>query len=226
MTLHTSDLCAFQDCDRRVGTRGWCRYHYRQHCQGGPLKPLRIYHNYELNALTQTKYCCTCRLKKDYSEFSKLRSTPDGLSKRCISCCSSASKKLHARLIEESIEYREQKRLNTQLWRENNREKSREISKSWRANNLELSDSYGRNRRARKASAPGNATAKQVADRMAYYGWKCIYCGAAYEHVEHFFPLRTGGTNFASNLVPSCAQCNNKKAIKNPWQFISNRTGV
>lgn len=50
--------------------------------------------------------------------------------------------------------------------------------------------------------------------------WACIYCGAPWEHVDHFVPLARGGADALGNLWPSCAECNITKADRDPWEFV------
>ena len=40
---------------------------------------------------------------------------------------------------------------------------------------------------------------------------KCHYCGEPATQIDHKVPLSHGGTNVTTNLVASCARCNNLK---------------
>lgn len=53
--------------------------------------------------------------------------------------------------------------------------------------------------------------------------WGCIYCGAPWEHVEHFYPLARGGPHVVGNVWPSCALCNVTKADRDPWEYLRSR---
>jgi 5-methylcytosine-specific restriction endonuclease McrA len=82
-------------------------------------------------------------------------------------------------------------------------------------------------RRARKANAKGDFTAAQWKDRLAYHGYKCVYCGAEKHETpegwlscDHMIPLSKGGTNWPSNLVPACRSCNSSKGAKTYFQFM------
>lgn len=55
------------------------------------------------------KLCCTCRIKKDITEFTKNRSTKDGLQHQCKDC----------------------KVISSRKWREKNPEKIRELTQAW-----------------------------------------------------------------------------------------------
>ena len=50
----------------------------------------------------------------------------------------------------------------------------------------------------------------------------CQYCGNTANQVDHVIPVSQGGTHSRSNLVASCATCNNAKnqAQKNHLPFI------
>ena len=73
-------------------------------------------------------------------------------------------------------------------------------------------------RRQREESAPGTATAVQLAARWAYYGGRCWMCGRPATLFEHVKPLFRGGCNWPSNQRPSCWPCNGLKGIQ--WPFV------
>lgn len=120
-------------------------------------------------------------------------------------------------------------------WYENNRDrlhelqrdwyvKNRELhlarSKEWSANNLGRKAAYRRARRAKITNAPGFATSEQVRLRMEYHRNTCVYCRVnRFEEVDHAIPLDRGGSNWPSNLVPSCRPCNRRKHTKTIWEF-------
>jgi 5-methylcytosine-specific restriction endonuclease McrA len=41
--------------------------------------------------------------------------------------------------------------------------------------------------------------------------WSCVYCGEPANQVDHVIPRHQGGSDLPSNLVASCARCNNAK---------------
>lgn len=49
---------------------------------------------------------------------------------------------------------------------------------------------------------------------LARWLWKCAYCGARAEHLDHVVPLSRGGADVESNMVPACAPCNLSKGAK------------
>ncbi|QPB09571.1 hypothetical protein CPT_Sycamore_031 [Streptomyces phage Sycamore] len=49
---------------------------------------------------------------------------------------------------------------------------------------------------------------------LARWLWKCAYCNAPAEHLDHVVPLSRGGADKESNMVPACAPCNLSKGAK------------
>ncbi len=159
------------------------------------------------------KRCPKCCENKSLDQFSNNKRTSDGKQTYCKECLYPMSKKWWYENHERHLEIGRE-------WYKANREKHLENSRRWSANNLDRKKYARAKRRALEAAAPGSPTFEEVMARMAYYGWKCIYCGDEYTDVDHFFPLSEGGTNFASNLVPACDSCNSRKLACNPWIFI------
>lgn len=119
------------------------------------------------------------------------------------------------------------------LWVERNREKTRASGRrSYRKRrevicqklkdkyhaNIHESRTKSRNDKLRRSSAPGSHTTKQWLSRVAYYGWKCRWCGKTLTTKtltkDHVLAISRGGTNFSSNLVPACQSCNSGKGTK------------
>jgi hypothetical protein len=46
---------------------------------------------------------------------------------------------------------------------------------------------------------------------MVRDNWTCVYCGKPANQVDHVIPQVHGGSDLPSNLVASCASCNNLK---------------
>lgn len=192
------------------------------------------------------KHCSRCDGDKPYSEFHKSKNKKDGYFTYCKLCKKDIAKKYYDENViavcersknwrSENPEKRKAQRerhyisrknhilAKTARWQRDNPDKVRERNKRWADKNPEAAKIRDHRRRARKREALGIATADQVDARLAYYGYKCVYCGEDYEHIDHFFPLSKGGTNWPANLVPACSKCNLSKLAKNPWQFIKER---
>jgi 5-methylcytosine-specific restriction endonuclease McrA len=48
---------------------------------------------------------------------------------------------------------------------------------------------------------------------------RCVYCGSAGAHFDHFVPVSRGGANCAGNLVWACSKCNHAKHAKMPTEW-------
>lgn len=88
-------------------------------------------------------------------------------------------------------------------------------------------------RRAQAVNAQGTFEKRHVQGRWLRQGGCCHYCKARLElsgpnkcQLEHFVPLSRGGSNWPTNLVLACPDCNRKKGSKMPWEFMPERFGV
>jgi 5-methylcytosine-specific restriction endonuclease McrA len=107
------------------------------------------------------------------------------------------------------------------------REKINEQNRRRYWNNLDFSRVYRRFSAAKRYStrrkAPGDYSAEQWISKCQFYGYRCYYCsadvGLSKLEQEHAIPLSRGGTNFLSNILPSCAKCNRRKATKTIFEF-------
>ena len=79
---------------------------------------------------------------------------------------------------------------------------------------------YMHKRRAKAAKLVHDLTAYEWEETLVGTEHKCVYCGAPWEHQDHFVPLSKGGGYTALNMVPSCASCNFSKNNKDPFEFI------
>ena len=121
-------------------------------------------------------------------------------------------------------------------WRDANKQKVAEKSRRWNIANRGRRKArvraryaidpipfraFAHQRRARERKAPGFASAQQIADRVAFYGWRCAYCGGSFEHLDHVIPLSRGGSNWPANIRPACARCNRTKNNKTLAEWSS-----
>lgn len=88
---------------------------------------------------------------------------------------------------------------------------------------------YRRTRKYLLIYAPGGAYEPSRRDyqaRKALYGGQCAYCVVAKATTfDHAIPLSRGGSNFAANIYPACAKCNQKKGrniLHKEWTPPSN----
>ena len=137
-----------------------------------------------------------------------------------------------------SPEQREERNAYTRAWREANREQHRRVTHEWYQANIEHARAaklaeyradpeqfYARNlvRKARILDAVCVHGPKCV-DRdvlKSVYASECIYCGAAAEAADHFYPLARGGLNCRENIVPSCQSCNSRKSARDPAEWLA-----
>lgn len=58
----------------------------------------------------------------------------------------------------------------------------------------------------------------EVLQRWRY---QCCYCDNRATHLDHVIPLKLGGDDMASNIVPACASCNLRKGARSlaDWAF-------
>lgn len=115
------------------------------------------------------------------------------------------------------------------VWRNRNLQKARDNFKKWAKANPERvrirSLKGQRVRRARKSI--GSHTVGQWLARVAFYGWRCVYCNASLTvqslTKDHRIAISKGGTDFSSNLVPACRACNSSKGNRHNGKLHSSR---
>ncbi len=90
-----------------------------------------------------------------------------------------------------------------------------------------------RMQRDRRLHVQGRFTELQFRRLLRKYDYRCFYCGCDLRklpkgqlHRDHFVPLSKGGTDYISNIVPSCASCNMKKGNKMPEVFLLEIWGI
>lgn len=203
--------------------------------------------------IPDTQVCSICKLEKDAINYSKCRTRKSGLDARCKDCYRDLTRARRGGRKKQTIEREALKsedkfrcglcdavlelKLKTtdgccesckkergQRYRlthytyttESRREQSKKYADRERLDRHK--------RRARKANAAGFFTKEQLQARFRYFGYKCIYCDSTDRiSVEHLIPLSRGGTNWASNIAPSCLKCNCSKNKRTHKEFIEYR---
>lgn len=124
-------------------------------------------------------------------------------------------------------------------WSKSNPQRISEIQRRYRQSNLDRekhrhseyrkanpwkASEKTRNRRARKLSAGGTHTAKDVKFIFDSQSGLCINClskliksGKNKYHIDHIVPLSRGGSNDKYNLQCLCPGCNLRKTSKDPF---------
>jgi 5-methylcytosine-specific restriction endonuclease McrA len=70
-------------------------------------------------------------------------------------------------------------------------------------------------RRAAKAAGHVDLFSWQAV--LEWYAFKCAYCGAPWQEMEHCQPLSRGGAHAIHNVCPSCRRCNRNKGTRTAW---------
>jgi len=125
------------------------------------------------------------------------------------------------------VENREKIKAYRVKYRAENRDKIKAHKAKYAKANPDIHRAGNQRRRARKRNAQGTFTAADWKARLAYHGYKCIYCGVEKDDTpqgwltcEHLIPLSRGGTNWPSNLAPSCKSCNCRKHTKTHFEYL------
>jgi CRISPR/Cas system Type II protein with McrA/HNH and RuvC-like nuclease domain len=198
-----------------------------------------------ISSITQTKTCTKCGgvfpATKEY--FKPRKGSTDGFRNHCRGCVNKYNSQWY-RETDRGEYYKSWKEQNNDHYREyhkeyyqsnrthfnkksaewttKNRSKHNQYVKKWQSNNHEKLRIYSSNRRARKLSAEGTYTIKDVRDQYKRQKGKCFWCGKKLNgvyHADHVIPLVRGGSNWPSNIVCSCAVCNQSKSDKLPHEW-------
>ena len=65
-----------------------------------------------------------------------------------------------------------------------------------------------------KSRARGSVSTLTLAEWLGileHFDYKCAYCKGSFKVIEHIIALKHGGGTVATNVVPSCYECNAKK---------------
>jgi len=94
----------------------------------------------------------------------------------------------------------------------------------WQKDNLIQVRQKKDRRKSRERRAAGFCTLAQWFARVEYFGWRCRYCKVMLTPGtlarDHAIPLSRGGSNWPSNLVPACGDCNASKGTRTLREFL------
>jgi 5-methylcytosine-specific restriction endonuclease McrA len=95
------------------------------------------------------------------------------------------------------------------------REEARKRTREWQLANPDKVRDHSKLRHERVKNAPiSDLTDSQWQAILREHGGRCAYCGTDRDvGQDHVIPLARGGPHTASNVVPSCFPCNNRKAL-------------
>lgn len=180
-----------------------------------------------------TKLCPRCGIVKDAPAFPVSRRSPTGLASWCRACMAAnyqAKKADYAPKQDASRRARraadpDGARAKEAARRDINREQTRKWSSDWRRRHPEAHRANQMNRRARKMSAPGTHTAKDIEVILTEQKHLCAYCALSLSkyHMDHKTPLSRGGSNDPANLCASCPDCNLSKGTMTAEEYLNKR---
>lgn len=182
----------------------------------------------------QTKKCTGCGVTKALDEFGKEKRGRDGHRSRCKTCKAKYRVANKAKIAAKDAEYRAANRdkiaAQQAAWRAANRARVNGVAAEWRAANPSKVRAI---HAAHRAANPHTAWASGYRvrarkfghtpvvedftrdDVIARYGDHCAYCtDGAFEELDHFIPVKDGGTHTLDGVRPSCVTCNRVKNDK------------
>lgn len=145
------------------------------------------------------------KCKRHY--YQQVKDTPEYIAKTQAYTASRKDEKREYDKIYRS-ENKETRKVNGLRWVEANKDKTRAIKSSYKA-------------RRRVIELQGDSS-KDIAAWLSAQALVCYWCGIwtnGHYHIDHYYPLSTGGTHTVDNLVISCPPCNMKKKAKHPEEF-------
>ena len=151
---------------------------------------------------TTHKQCLECKKMVELKNYSPSKRGRLGLSSYCKPC---SSKRQLKRLT------KEERKINTQKYRDNNRE-------WWRS--LHRINQFNRRKKIKLVS-DGTVTKDFV--ESIYSIEKCYYCEdntpKKFRTLEHILPLNKGGKHTSNNIVMACLSCNCSKRDMTEEEF-------
>lgn len=113
---------------------------------------------------------------------------------------------------------------NMRKYRANNPLHYKKQFRRWRTENQDRVRQYDSKKRAIRKGAIGSdkISASQWAEKLRAHQYTCFYCLSNKKKLtmDHVDPLSKGGRHHIDNVVPACADCNNRKNAKEYWAFI------
>lgn len=149
------------------------------------------------------KTCSRCRADLPLEEFYRSSSGSHGRGAYCKACVRDKQRERNER-----PEVSEQNRARAREWGRANRDRQAANSRRMREHRPEAQRVYSAAHRARRYWCESTLTYEEWLAIGEAHGWRCVYCGAPHESIDHVVPLAAGGPNSADNVVPSCLSCN------------------
>ena len=156
----------------------------------------------------QEKLCIHCGETKAASEFYKASNTVDRLASWCKSCVRAYSREHYRTHKEERIASDRDYKATFMGW---------------------LVNTAARHAvRAKAAGVESTLTGEDLFEKLVATKSHCVYCGRKLTrrygprelNWDHVTPMSRGGTNDATNVVPSCQRCNSDKGEQTPDEWV------
>ena len=181
------------------------------------------------------KTCTKCKITQPLSRYRFRKDT-----NKYTTICKQCDKKKCAEYYKNN---RNKVLVRVKSYSESNKTKIKDYKKEYRKENHKFIDSqnkiyieknienyreyqtrYQRDRRARKFKASdGTVTKESLELLLKEQDNRCYHCGEELtkkKHLDHYFPLARGGKHSMSNVIWSCARCNQTKSAKIPTTLL------
>jgi 5-methylcytosine-specific restriction endonuclease McrA len=190
--------------------------------------------------LPEHKICSKCGWHKLLADFSKDKSTLDGLCSQCKGCRGEYAAQWNADNPRDRREYNVRRYAeNPDRYKEDSarrREENPEYMTQWAAENPDKIRAYSSRRRALKLDAfveDVNITILMIRDglwcyycsKLMEFEWKPGIYQPDYAEIEHKVPLSKGGEHSYDNCVLACTECNGEKGVMTYTEFIEKNRG-
>jgi len=121
-------------------------------------------------------------------------------------------------------------------YKENNRLLIRKKAREWKRRNYDRLQNKSKNIARKKWLLKGDVTREQLIELYESHGESCHYCGSDIKTIrfnpvqplgfDHKTPRSRGGKHTIKNIVPCCADCNNKKNSRTYREYIEYRKSI
>ena len=168
------------------------------------------------------KTCTKCRKPLTENDFPKNRGTKDGLHCWCKACKCQNDNAYAAIHREErrnyAAKYYATHQQEIQKYRATHREEMREYNVKYRAEHRAEQRQHKLKRRFAEKLNKGQSYADWERALRSKKTFVCYWCEKRKPtkklHIDHMVPISKGGVDGISNVVPSCAHCNQTKSAK------------
>lgn len=174
------------------------------------------------------KPCTMCKRPYPHTAeyYEKDSSKKSGLRPQCKKCRKDyrAKNKIkrveyHTKWLEDNPDYMREYRKTY----ERDRTKDLLYNKKWRDSHRDIARTHSHKRRSIEAAALGSHTVEEMRRQYSIQRGCCWWCQKPIwwedRHEDHRIPLSKGGSNYANNIVISCAFCNLSKRDKFPYEW-------